>query len=144
MHPYFIQGSCRALVNYCNKRKKNYVTLTDVNEVMREAVESSTAHVKYLYQDYANETEQQVLTFLARVTDESKLSSTPKEISRFALENGFQFEPAPVQEILAGLKNKRLVREDGEMHEQFGFEYEFLRIWIKEHIKIRNGALITS
>ena len=144
MHPYFIQGSCRALVNYCNNRKKNYVTLTDVNEVMREAVESSTAHVKYLYQDYANATEQQILTFLARITDDSKLTSTANEISRFALENGFEFEPGPVQEILAGLKNKRLIREDGEMHEQFGFEYEFLRIWIREHIKIRNGTLITT
>ena len=144
MHPYFIQGTCRALVNYCNRRQKNYATLTDVNEVLQEAVETSTAHVKYLYQDYANETEQQILTFLARTTDDSKASSTAKEISRFAFENGFQFEPGPVQEILSTLKNKRLLRDDGEMHEQFSFEYEFLRIWIKEHIRIRNGALFTS
>jgi hypothetical protein len=144
MHPYFIQSTCRALVNYCNRRRKNYVTLTDVNEVLQEAVENSTAHVKYLYQDYANETEQQILTFLARTTDDSKLSSTAKEISRFALDNGFQFEPGPVQEILSTLKNKRLVREDGELHEQFSFEYEFLRIWIKEHIRIRHSALMTS
>ena len=144
MHPYFIQGTCRALVNQCNRRRKNYATLTDVNEVLQEAVETSTAHVKYLYQDYANETEQQILMFLARTTDDSKLASTAKEISRFALENGFQFEPGPVQEILSTLKNKRLLRDDAEMHEQFSFEYEFLRIWIKEHIRIRHGALITS
>jgi GTPase SAR1 family protein len=145
MHPYFIQGTCRAIVNYCNRRKKNYVTLTDVNEVMREAVESSTAHVKYLYQDYANETERTVLTLLARVTDDSKLFSTATEISRFASENQFEYDPKFVQEILSGLKNKRLIREDGEQRgELFGFEYEFLRIWIKEHIKIRNGSLFTS
>lgn len=145
LHPYFIQGSCRAIVNYCNEKKKNYVTLTDINEVMRDAVESSTAHVKYLYQDYANEKEQAVLTFLSHVTDDSKLFATAREISRYASENNFDYEPRLVQEILSSLKIKRLVREDGEERgDLFGFEYEFLRIWIKEHIKIRHGALLMS
>ena len=145
LHPYFIQGSCRAIVNYCNEKKKNYVTLTDINEVMRDAVESSTAHVKYLYQDYANESEQAVLTFLSHVTDDSKLFATAREISRYAGENNFDYEPRLVQEILSSLKVKRLVREDGEERgDLFGFEYEFLRIWIKEHIKIRHGALLMS
>lgn len=47
-----------------------------------------------------------------------------------------------MQEILSGLKNKKLIREDGEYRgELFGFEFEFLRLWIEDHVKIQQGYL---
>jgi hypothetical protein len=140
LHPYFIQVTCRLIVNSCNERQKTYVTLTDINEILKEAVEGSTAHVNYLYKDYATRPEQEVLAFLSRVTDESKLFATTGEVIRFAAENQFEYDRKYVQEILLGLKNKKLVREDGEYRgELFGFEFEFLRIWIERHVKVQNG-----
>ncbi len=142
MHPYFIQVTCRLMVNFCNSQQKAYITLGDVNDIMKEAVEGSTAHVKYLYKDYTTDPEQEVLAFLSRLTDESKLFASVAEITRFADENQFKYDRRQVQEILSGLKNKKLIREDGEYRgELFGFEFEFLRLWIEDHVKIQQGYL---
>ena len=59
LHPYFIQVTCRLIVNYCNRNQKPHITLQDVKEILKEAVEGSTAHVKYLYKDYATQPEQE-------------------------------------------------------------------------------------
>ena len=140
LHPYFIQVTCRLIVNYCNRNEKPYVTLQAVKEILKEAVEGSTAHVKYLYKDFATKPEQAALAFLSRVTDESKLFASVTEIGRYAKEAEFDYDQRQLREILSGLKNKKLVREDGEVRgELFGFEYEFLRFWIEEHVKIQKG-----
>ena len=76
----------------------------------------------------------------SRVTDESKLFASVTEIGRYAKEAEFNYDQRQLREILSGLKNKKLVREDGEVRgELFGFEYEFLRFWIEEHVKIQKG-----
>ncbi len=35
--PYLIHQICRAVVDYCNEQKKNFVTIVDVNTVLRQA-----------------------------------------------------------------------------------------------------------
>lgn len=141
-HPYFIQVTCRLIVNFANEHHKSYITLTDVNGILKEAVEGSTAHVKYLYTDYATKAEREILFFLARETDESKLQATATQITRFATENDFAYERNQIQEALLGLKNKRLVKEDGEFRgELFSFESEFLGIWIREHVRAQDGKV---
>lgn len=141
LHPYFIQVTCRLIVNYCNEHHKSYITLTEVNEVLKEAVEGSTAHVKYLYNDFATKPEQQVLAFLARVTDETKLFASVAEIGGYAAENQFTVGRQELLETLSGLKNKKLVKGDDQQGGLFGFEYEFLRIWIDGHVKIHGGMI---
>jgi AAA domain len=140
-HPYFIQVTCRLIVNYCNQRSKSYITLTDVNDILKSAVEGSTAHVKYLFKDYATPPEQEALALLACVTDESKLSASLTEIGRAAAENQFDYDPKQLRTVLANLKNKKLVREDGYQGDLFRFEYEFLRLWIEEHVRIHRGSV---
>ena len=82
-----------------------------------------------------------MLTFLSRITDETKLYASAAEIVRFLTEKGFTYDLVSVQEILSGLKNKKLIRPGGETGEQVGFEYEFLRLWIEKHVKIQNGFI---
>jgi hypothetical protein len=120
----------------------NFVTLATVNNILKEAVEGSTAHVKYLFKDYAAEPEQEIMTFLSRVTDESKLFASVTEIERFANENGFSYDRKHVMEVLSSLKNKKLVKEGGEIRgEMYGFEIELLRLWIAEHVTIQRGFI---
>jgi len=140
-HPYFIQVTCRLVVNFCNDQQRNYVTLADVNEVLREAVEGSTAHVKYLYKDYATPQEQQILAALARVTDESKRFASSTEVWRLAVEDGLPHDFRVVVDLLSALKNKRLLREEGHGGGLYGFEYEFLRIWIERHVRVIAGTV---
>jgi len=142
LHPYFIQVTCRLLVNYCNKQQVNFVTLAVVNNILKEAVEGSTTHVKYLFKDYAAEPEQEIMTFLSRVTDESKIFASVTEIEHFANENGFSYDRKQVMEVLSSLKNKNFVKEGGEIRgEMFGFEIELLRLWIAEHVTIQRGFI---
>jgi hypothetical protein len=142
VHPYFIQVTCRLIVNYCNSRQKNYVTLGDVNEILKEAVEGSTAHVKYLFQDYASEQERNILAFLSRLVDESKHFGSVREIAHMAHEYQFTYNDKDIQEILYGMIRKKLVTQDEEKNaDLFGFEIEFMQIWIQEHVKIQNGFI---
>lgn len=141
-HPYFIQVTCRLVINYCNKEKRSYVTLADINEILKEAVEGSAAHVQYLFRKYANSLEQEVLALLSGVLDESKLSAGVHEILKAAEENGVQIGRKEVLSVLSTLKSKRLIREEGQKRgELFSFEIELLRIWIKEHVVLQKGIL---
>jgi ATPase domain predominantly from Archaea len=142
-HPYFIQVTCRLLINYCNKHEKSYATLLDINNILKEAVDGSTAHVKYLFQDCADKPEQEILTFLSRCTDESKSFASASEIIQVAKENNFKYDETHVKEMLSALKQKMLLQEDagGSPGEFYGFTFEFLRIWIERHVKLKQGHL---
>jgi len=142
LHPYFIQVACRLLVNYCNQQQTNFVTLAIVNNILKETVEGSTAHVKYLFKDYATEPEQEIMTFLSRVTDESKYFASVTEIVHVVTENGFTYDRKHVMEVLAGLHSKKLIKAGGEIRgELYGFEIELLRLWIAEHVTIQKGFI---
>ena len=66
LHPYFIQVTCRLIINHCNAQQTNFVTLALVNQILKDAVDGSTAHVKYLFKDYATEQEQEIMVFFGQ------------------------------------------------------------------------------
>ncbi len=47
--PYLIHLMCRAIVDYCNERQKNYVTINDVNIVLREVMQTGRYHFDWLW-----------------------------------------------------------------------------------------------
>lgn len=47
--PYLIQLICRSLVEYSNYEHKNYVTINDVNKVLREVMETGQVHFTWVW-----------------------------------------------------------------------------------------------
>ena len=66
--PYLIHLMCRAIVDYCNTRQKNYVTINDVNVVHDEVMKTSRYHFDWLWDQI--KPEERVL--LAAIAESSK------------------------------------------------------------------------
>jgi hypothetical protein len=47
--PYLIHLMCRAIVDYCNERGKTFVTINDVNTVLREVMRTGQFHFEWLW-----------------------------------------------------------------------------------------------
>jgi len=62
--PYLIHLVCLTLVNQCNRMKKNYATINDVNLVQKEVLEAGTTHFEWLWERF-NQAEQLLLQILA-------------------------------------------------------------------------------
>ncbi len=62
--PYLIHLICRAIVDYCNDRGKTFVTINDVNTVLREVMETSQYHFDWLW-DQIKPDERMVLAAIA-------------------------------------------------------------------------------
>ncbi len=53
--PYLIHLMCRAIVDYCNDRRKTYVALNDVNIVLREVMQTIHFHFDWLWDQISPE-----------------------------------------------------------------------------------------
>ena len=67
--PYLIHLLCRTIVDYCNERRKTYVTINDVNTVLREVMQTIYYHFDWLWDKISPE-ERVVLSVLAKDTTE--------------------------------------------------------------------------
>jgi hypothetical protein len=47
--PYLIHLICRAIVDYCNDKHKTYVTINDINSVLREVMQTGEFHFDWLW-----------------------------------------------------------------------------------------------
>src|SRR5262249_13939778 len=50
-HPYLINLVCHGLVAHCNLQQKNYVTINDVNLVLKSVLDSGKVHFDWLWDD---------------------------------------------------------------------------------------------
>jgi hypothetical protein len=53
--PYLLHLMCRSIVDYCNDRRKTYVTINDVNTVLREVMQTGQFHFDWLWDQIAPE-----------------------------------------------------------------------------------------
>lgn len=67
--PYLIHLICRAIVDYCNDKRKTYVTINDVNNVLREVMQTLHFHFDWLWDQISPE-ERVALSALAEGSKE--------------------------------------------------------------------------
>ena len=53
--PYLIHLMCRAIVDYCNKKEKTFVTINDVNTVLREVMQTIHHYFNWLKEQVSRE-----------------------------------------------------------------------------------------
>ncbi|MEM7803061.1 MAG: AAA family ATPase, partial [Chloroflexota bacterium] len=67
-HPYFVQLVCYTLVNYANKNRTQYITISDVNICLSEMLRLGEVHFAYLWQE-STFAERSVLTAMAHLIE---------------------------------------------------------------------------
>ncbi|HEX3640307.1 MAG TPA: ATP-binding protein, partial [Ktedonobacteraceae bacterium] len=67
--PYLLHLMCRSIVDYCNDRRKTYVTINDVNTVLREVMQTGQFHFDWLWDQIAPE-ERVALSAIAEAAKE--------------------------------------------------------------------------
>ncbi len=83
--PYLIHLICDALVQHCNERQKTYVTINDVNIVLREAMSTGHIHFNWIW-DQLSRPEQLLLTILADIGREEG-----RAVSLIEIEEGYRY-----------------------------------------------------
>lgn len=83
--PYLIHLICRSLVDYCNDKRKTYVTINDVNSVLSEVMQTCEFHFDWMWKQLTPE-EQIALSIIA---DEGKNERRP--LSLVEIEEGYRY-----------------------------------------------------
>jgi AAA domain len=89
--PYLIHLMCRAIVDYCNDQRKTYVTIIDVNIVLREVMQTIHFHFDWLWDQIVPE-ERVVLSALAEGSKEEGRWLTLDEIVEVYQRNHIPFK----------------------------------------------------
>lgn len=89
--PYLIHLMCRAIVDYCNDMRKTYVTINDVNIVLREVMQTIHFHFDWLWDQISPE-ERVVLSALAEGSKEEGRWLTLDEIVELYQHNHIYFK----------------------------------------------------
>ncbi|MBV9231568.1 MAG: AAA family ATPase, partial [Chloroflexi bacterium] len=98
--PYLIHLMCRAIVDYCNDKRKTYVTLNDVNTVLHEVMQTGQFHLDWLL-DQVSPEERVALSVLAEGGKEEGRWLTLDEIEEIYRQRRLVFKR---EYLLAALK----------------------------------------
>ena len=130
-HPYFIQLLCWALVNQCNARERNYATLNDVNDVVRDILTTGEAHFAYIWQSAAF-IEKLALAGLAHALPPGREWARPPEVfDRVRAAGDSQVQASALTHALDQLARQEVVEVAKEGPLQYQFKIPVLKLWIE-------------
>ncbi|MGB8983926.1 MAG: two-component regulator propeller domain-containing protein [Anaerolineales bacterium] len=130
-HPYFIQLLCWGLVNYCNKTRRNYATLNDFNDVLKEIISSGDAYFAYIWTQISLN-ERIVLAALAERIAPGKNAIPVQEITDAIAYAGIRdFERTMVLGILDGLIDQNILVTSGVEGLHYSYRVGLIGEWIK-------------
>ncbi len=98
--PYLIHLMCRSIVDYCNDRRKTYVTINDVNTVIRDVMQTGQFHFDWLW-DQVTPEERMALAVLAEGGREEGRSLNVGDIEEVYRRNRVPFKR---EYLIAALK----------------------------------------
>ena len=130
-HPYFLQLTCHALVNHANRRRRGYLTIRDVNEVLGEMVELGEAHFAFLWEQSSSQ-EQLILTSLTRLQGQEP-TVTATQIGEALRERGVTMEVGEVTGALERLVDRGIVREVPGQPPRYEYKVELVRLWVERY-----------
>jgi hypothetical protein len=130
-HPYFLQLTCHGLVNHANRRRRGYLTIQDVNDVLNELVELGEAHFAFLWEQ-SDSAEQLILAALTRLLGQTA-TVTASQINDLLAERGLTMALPEVTETLRRLVERDVVRELRGQPPRYEYKVELVRLWIDRY-----------
>jgi hypothetical protein len=141
--PYLIHLICRPLIDYCNELKKAYVTMNDVNAILKELMESKQNHFQWLWNQSTKE-ERHVLSVLAELgmDERSLLSLVEIEVQYKHYSLNYKIES-----VLAALTNlverevvekvENYANEGASSYERYRLPVGLIREWLRKHKSVK-------
>ncbi|MGC1123293.1 MAG: hypothetical protein WBA22_19585 [Candidatus Methanofastidiosia archaeon] len=124
-HPYFVQLICYFLVNHQIKRKQNYVTIEDVNDVLEEVVVAGTPHFQYIWKGMTR-VQRILLVSLTKILS-SQSVSTVTDILKYLNDLHFEINEQRIKEILKEFLKREVIEQKSE--DCYQFKIELIRVW---------------
>lgn len=130
-HPYFIQLFCWALVNHCNKSERNYATLNDLNDVLKEIISSGDAYFAFIWQ-LASFDERIIMAALAGSLGQGKSLVPFQEIKDAVDQAGINnFDKSKIIQILDRLVDQEIMMSRGSDKLQYSYRVGLIGEWVK-------------
>jgi outer membrane protein assembly factor BamB len=133
--PYLIHLICRAIVDYCNKQRKNYVTINDVNIVLHQVMQTGQFHFDWLW-DQIKPEERVVLAAIAECSKEEGRWISLDEIEEIYYRRRFPYKSDYVIETLKMLREFDIIEAEQEnlRKSRFRIAVGLIRTWmLREH-----------
>ena len=127
-HPYFLQLTCLALVNFLNAKRRNYVTTQDVRDVMADILELGEGHFSFIWTNASRE-ERLVLAALTHLLDEQTMVASSDVANKLA-EYGQKMDSSAVKATLQGLASQDMLEVIQDHSPRFRFKLDLVRLWI--------------
>lgn len=108
--PYLIHLMCRAIVDYCNDRRKSYVTINDVNIVLQSAMQTGQFHFDWLW-DQIRPEERVALAALAEGTRDSRWLSFAELIDVYRRHHIVSYKHEYILDALKTLSDADVIEE---------------------------------
>src|SRR6185369_6015189 len=137
-HPYFIQLLCWALVNYCNKKEKNYATLSDLNDVLMEIVSTGDAYFAYIWTQ-ATSDEKIMMSALAERLAPGKSSIPIQEILETIENAGVKaIDKTVAIQLLDTLSDQEILTSGGRGGLIYSYRVGLIGEWVRSSKPLRN------
>ncbi|MBU7028329.1 MAG: HEAT repeat domain-containing protein [Theionarchaea archaeon] len=128
-HPYFVQLICYYLVEHQMKKRRNYATIEDVNEVLDRVVVAGTPHFEYIW-DGMDRLEQIVLLTLANVLSSQSVSTT-SDIVKYLRQFFFEIKEQRVREVFERFLNDDIIEQKTADH--YWFKVKLIKHWCEKN-----------
>ena len=128
-HPYFTQLVLHEAIVYHNETERNYLTVTDVDQVLRRIVERGEAHFKYIWAESSVE-EQTILRALTECLVATEAIST-KQLQKFLLDRGYEWGEA-WETALRSLLDRDILTRGSIGGSLVRFKVDLIRLWIEQ------------
>lgn len=128
-HPYFTQLVLHEAIVYHNETERNYLTVTDVDQVLRRIVERGEAHFKYIWAESSPE-EQTILRALTECLVATEAITT-KQLQKFLSERGYEWGET-WETALRSLLDRDIITRGAIGGSLVRFKVDLIRLWIEQ------------
>lgn len=137
-HPYFTQLICWALVNHCNIKERNYATLNDLNEVLKDIVHTGESYFAYVWTQISVE-EKIILAALADRLSPGRNAISAGEIMEALGDAGMKNMDKPsTLRVLDGLTDLEILASNGQDGTLYSYSVRLIGEWVKSSKPLRH------
>jgi len=130
-HPYFTQLLCHLLVEHQNRVKKSFVTVSDIQAVVDEMVETGVSHFKFIF-DQADADERKVLIVLSKILETEGTPGVSEAALLKALKaHGVEMDARRLRAALTQLVAKGILeKRQVPGNPGYRFRVDLVRVWV--------------
>jgi len=130
-HPYLTQSLCTILVNRCNEAHRSCVTVQDVRDATEELMETSRAHLTFLWNTSDRE-DRVVLSVLAELKEQSDRVAVAA-VADHLRQRQLRLDPERIVQVAERLIGRDLLRSVPGDPPMFDFTAQLYAHWLRKY-----------